>query len=123
MARKRSSSFGADEGLFDNLTAPHAHEVQQVQEQPLVHHTQEVHEVQEEPVVPPVHTAQDVQQVQEVSSGRELGSTQGKKGQKLRRINMAFSDQNHAYITQESRRRGISATAFVNQIITDYRSR
>lgn len=102
MARKRSSSFGADEGLFDNFT-PHTHET---------------HEVQEKNIVPHVHM---IQEVQEVAPGRELGSTQGKKGQKLRRINMAFSDQNHSYITHESRRRGISATAFVNLIIDEYR--
>lgn len=62
------------------------------------------------------HQVQEVQEVQ-----KEIGTTQGKKGQKLRRINMAFSDVNHEYITKESRRRGISATAFVNSIIDEYR--
>lgn len=68
--------------------------------------------------------AQDVQQVQEVSlqqEPKEIGSTQGKKGQKLKRINMAFSDTNHEYITKESRKQGISSTAFVNLIIDAYR--
>ena len=121
MARKRSSSFGADEGLFDNFSS---HPTQQVQDQPHTHDTHEVHEAYEVPgkdIVPPVHMAQEVHQVQEMMPGRELGSTQGKKGQKLRRINMAFSDQNHSYITYESRRRGLSATAFVNLIIDEYR--
>lgn len=64
---------------------------------------------------------QEVHQVQE--AGKEIGTTQGKKGQKLKRINMAFSDLNYEYITRESRRRGMSATAFVNQIIAEYRGR
>ncbi len=66
-----------------------------------------------------VQEVQKVQQVQEVY--KEIGSTQGRKGQKLKRINMAFSDINHDYITKESRRRGMTATAFANQIIDEYR--
>ncbi|MBH1942537.1 hypothetical protein I5677_16720 [Mobilitalea sibirica] len=66
----------------------------------------------------------NTQEVQHVQVERkEIGTTQGRKGQKLKRINMAFSDINHEYITIESRRRGISSTAFVNQIIDDYRKR
>ena len=118
MARKRSSSFGADEGLFDNFSSQ---PTQQVQYQPHTHEVHEAYEVPGKDIVPPVHMAQEVQQVQEIMPGRELGSTQRKKGQKLRRINMAFSDQNHSYITYESRRRGISAMAFVNLIIDEYR--
>ncbi len=69
-------------------------------------------------------TTQQVQVVHEVQEEkqREYGTTQGKKGQHAKRINMAFSDANHEYITKESRRRGISATAFVNQILDSYRS-
>ena len=66
---------------------------------------------------------QEVQKVQEVQENKNIGSTQGKKGQKLKRINMAFSDRNHEYITKESRKRGMSATAFVNMIIDEYRSK
>lgn len=69
------------------------------------------------------HEEQQVQVVQEAQEEqqREYGTTQGKKGQHAKRINMAFSDANHEYITKESRRRGISATAFVNQIIDEYK--
>lgn len=69
------------------------------------------------------HEVQEVQKEQEVYIHHEIGSTQGKKGQKLKRINMAFSDTNHEYITHESRRRGISSTAFVNYIIDEYRNK
>jgi len=71
------------------------------------------------------NNAQDVQEVQQVSIvqtvQKNIGTTQGKKGQKLKRINMAFSDVNHEYITKESRRQGISSTAFVNLIIDEYK--
>lgn len=60
-----------------------------------------------------------VQEVQEVK--KEYGKTQGKKGLKLKRINMGFSDDNHDYITKESRKLGMSATAFVNMIIDLHR--
>ena len=36
---------------------------------------------------------------------------------------MAFSDENHKWITMESRRRGISATQYVNDIIAAERMR
>ncbi|MDF2844061.1 MAG: hypothetical protein K0R00_2487 [Herbinix sp.] len=72
------------------------------------------------------HNTQEVQQVHEVTQHevqREYGSTQGNKnGSKLKRINMAFSDANHEYITKESRKNGMSATAFVNMIIDNHRN-
>ena len=68
-----------------------------------------------------VYSIQQVQKVHEVQ--KEIGTTQGRKGQKLKRINMAFSDVNYEYIKTESKRRGISATAFVNQINDKFRNR
>ena len=96
MALNKSSkrTFGATDNL-DFITPTNVHEEV----------TQYVQEVHEEPQ-------------------KEYGSTQGnKKGIKLKRINMAFSDANHDYITKESRRQGISATAFVNKIIDEYRKK
>lgn len=43
--------------------------------------------------------------------------TQGRKGHKLPRINMAFSTYNHAYITRRSKECGISITEYVNNLI------
>lgn len=51
----------------------------------------------------------------------EYGSTQGKKGQKLPRINLGFSTENHNYLKFESRRRGLTITAFINLIIEEHR--
>lgn len=96
MARNKVSNFSADEGLFDKFKD-----------------TQEVQEVQ---------YVQEVQQVTITPTIKEIGSTQGKKGQKLKRINMAFSDVNHQFIVSESRKNGISATAFVNGILDAYRN-
>lgn len=107
MALNKSSKYGVANGLgfaTEEVEIPNTignintHQVQDVQQ---------------------VYEVQEVQKVPEVQ--KEIGTTQGKKGQKLRRINMAFSDVNHEYVTKESRRRGISATAFVNSIIDEYR--
>lgn len=74
------------------------------------------------------NVAQEVQEINTRStrSGTQkeentIGSTQGRKGHKLKRINMAFSDVNHEYIKTESKRIGISATEFTNKIIDLYR--
>lgn len=99
MARNKTSNYNVTEGLNFNV----AHEVH------------EVHEVQELN-----SNTQQVQYVQEVK--KKIGNTQGKKGLKLKRINMAFSDDNHDYITRKSRQMGISATAFVNLIIEQYKN-
>ena len=85
----------------------------------------EAQNAQEEQEAREAQNAQEEQDVQDVSEkeGKKLeyGTTQGKKGMHLKRINMAFSDDNHEYITNESRRRGMSATAFVNKIIENYK--
>lgn len=46
-----------------------------------------------------------------------FGATQGKKGHKAPRINMAFSPDNHKWIKTRSKQLGISATELVNTII------
>lgn len=97
MAKGRTSSFkdAGDELFWGQRKERHAQQAQ------LVHEAQEVQEEKQRP----------------------YGTTQGKKGQKAKRINMAFSDANHDYITKESRRRGMSATAFVNKIIDEYKEK
>lgn len=140
MARGRSSSFSmSGAGLFGNKEivaqevqevheVQHVHDVPQVQEVHEEHeaqeiqYAQEVHEVHEVQDVQVVHDVQEVQEVQEPQD-REYGTTQGKKGQHAKRINMAFSDDNHDFITRESRRQGMSATAFVNMIIDEYKNK
>ena len=106
MAKNRSS-FGAVNNLFQTkeTTKQEEHDVQHVQRDI---NAQEVHEVQENNS----YLKKDT-----------LKGTQGKKGYKLPRINMAFTPENHKYITFESRRRGLSATEFVNKIISEYKDR
>lgn len=104
------------------------HGVQQPQEVQFIQGVQQEQHIQQtipQQGINPQHIqyvqgVQVVQQEQKIK--KEIGSTQGKKGQKLKRINMAFSDDNHYYVTHESRRRGISATAFVNMIIDQYKA-
>lgn len=47
--------------------------------------------------------------------------TQGKKGCKAQRINMAFSPTNHTYISIMSRVMGLTMTDFVNYVIAQHR--
>lgn len=47
--------------------------------------------------------------------------TQGRKGTKLSRINMAFSPANFDYIHVMSRVTGQTATSFVNEVLDKYR--
>ena len=91
MARNKTSKFGAAEGLFEM-------------------EKQEVSDVQK------VHEVQQVQDIHE-----EMPATQGKKGAKAKRLNLAYSDANYEYISKESRRRGLTMTQFLNDIIATYR--
>ena len=104
MAKNKTSKFaGSADGLG---LSPKTQEVQE---------TQHVQHVQDE-------KKRAIKQDKNENPHREYGSTQGRKGQHAKRINMAFSDDNHEYITKESRRQGMSATAFVNMIIDEYKS-
>jgi len=50
-------------------------------------------------------------------------TTQGKKGQKLPRINMAFSYENIEFLNIVSRIDGISKTNYVNRLVKEDRAR
>ena len=125
-----TKKFNIPEDEFNIPASMKSHEMQEkqdtqaVQEMHVVYKVQEVQEAQDVHEVQAVQGDKVVQRVQiEKVNARPYGSTQGKKGEKAKRINMAFSDDNHDYITKESRRQGMSATAFVNRIIDEYRSR
>ncbi len=47
---------------------------------------------------------------------RAAGLTQGRRGVKMRRINMAFDDDVHEYIQTMARVRGETLTAFTNAV-------
>jgi hypothetical protein len=61
--------------------------------------------------------AADRQQRTDAEMGDSL-ETQGKRGQHLPRINLAFSPNNYEYIRTMSRAKGQNITQFVNDIIT-----
>lgn len=64
--------------------------------------------------------AQRTQEVQEVSpapAASEVKSTQGRKGAKLPRINMAFSPERLEYLRVMAALRGVSVTRYVNDLV------
>lgn len=60
---------------------------------------------------------QGTQEVQNDKQVQEKHPTQGRKGQKLPRINMAFSNDNLEYLQIISRIEGVSMTRYVNILI------
>lgn len=58
---------------------------------------------------------------QEAKERRSKMKTQGRKGVKAVRINMAFSDDNYDYIALVAPASGKTMTLLVNEIIADYR--
>lgn len=61
---------------------------------------------------------QEVQHAQEVNI-RSTRGTQGRKGCKMPRINMAFEPDIHEWIQKSARRNGITMTNFVNSILRE----
>ena len=57
------------------------------------------------------------QQEQEAQRTPIAHTTQGKKGQKLPRVNMAFATNNLEYLQLISRIEGVSMTEYVNRLI------
>jgi hypothetical protein len=101
MAKNVSSKFNLDSGLFEEKA-----------------NTQASAEVQKRNTAP--DNLSSLFSPSDTVATRPLGCTQGRKGQKAKRINMAFADEIHAYITYESRRRGMNATQFVNMVLEKY---
>lgn len=67
-----------------------------------------------------IGSAQEVQQEQEVQRSEaapEAVQTQGRKGAKLPRINMAFTPQNLEYLRVMAGLRGQSVTRYVNALV------
>ena len=51
----------------------------------------------------------------------ELGMSQGRKGLKLKRMTMAFSDMNYDFMRTYARQKGITATQLVNDLLSELR--
>lgn len=67
-----------------------------------------------------IGSAQHTQEVQEAripQPSLEANSTQGRKGAKLPRINMAFSTESLDYLRIMAALRGISITKYVNDLV------
>lgn len=59
---------------------------------------------------------------EEAAARREEMRTQGRKGAKSKRINLAFSDSNYEFITVLAQATGHTFTQFCNLIIANYRN-
>ena len=70
-----------------------------------------------------ISNAQDTQEVHDTQEVQEVRRTQGKKGQKLPRINMAFQTANLEYLQLISRIDGKSITEYVNNLVEQDRQR
>lgn len=46
---------------------------------------------------------------------------QGQKGHKMKRINMPFTDENHAFLKGEAEKQGIWMSELINKILDEYR--
>lgn len=69
-------------------------------------------------IIESAHKAQHTQEVQEApQAALGVGNTQGRKGAKLPRINMAFSPQNLEYLRVMAALRGVSVTRYVNDLV------
>lgn len=71
-----------------------------------------------------IGAAEEVQEVQEVSAEQKVFAdlrTQGQKGAKLDRINMAFTAENMDYIRTMSKLKGQTMTQFVNVLVAHER--
>lgn len=55
---------------------------------------------------------------EEIKAIQETGKTAGIKGAALKRINLAFTPSNYAYVSTMSRVAGMTETAFINKIIS-----
>ena len=68
-------------------------------------------------VIGSTHEAQQEQEVQHPEVIQETVQTQGRKGAKLPRINMAFTPQNLEYLRIMAGLRGQSVTRYVNALV------
>lgn len=73
-----------------------------------------------------IGAAQEVQEVQEATPAQKALAdlkTQGQKGAKLDRINMAFTADNMDYIRTMSKLKGQTMTQFVNILVAEEREK
>lgn len=85
-------------------------------------HADPDHMADYDPEAHPELYAQKTPDTQEVQKAQEEQRTQGKKGAKMQRINMAFTPSNLQFIRTMSKAKGQTMTQFVNEIITRERT-
>ncbi len=127
MAKNRDSKFTSDElmgGLFVDKT--------EESEAPVETKTFEEHKTeqksaemsvyqQQPPVSSEIPEGTIMSKYRKPNLHREIGSTQGKKGEALNKTTLRFSDDNYEYLNIRSRQLGLSNTAFINLILDQVR--
>lgn len=68
------------------------------------------------------HGKQTTATIQEQEERKKKRQTQGRKGCRLGRYNVAFSPENKDFIRVMSKIRGQTMTSFINDIIDEYRN-
>ena len=138
MAKRQS--FNAAQGLFSPAPAPdpffsppdaqevcttsmHTKGAQEVCTTSM--HTKDAQEVRAAQEVqpqpgPPSPAPAQVKEVAQVRTPAGYGNTQGRRGKRMPRINMAFSPENYAWIKRQSGPYH-TMTEIVNEIIDEYR--
>lgn len=81
--------------------------------------SQQIHEAVSEPEPEPIPRQKrgSTPTAEIVKQAREQGRTQGRKGCKAHRFNMAFSPAAYDFITTMARVRGETITSFVNHLV------
>lgn len=80
--------------------------------------TQEAPDTQEEPKKNRPRKTYTAQEAQEFSNSLQ---TKGRKGVKLPRINLAFSQENYDYVRTMSKAAGMTYTEFIDKILRDHK--
>lgn len=62
----------------------------------------------------------ETQEVNTTDEHKKFGN-QGQKGHKMKRINMPFTDDNHAFLKGEAEKQGIWMSELINNILDEYR--
>ncbi len=63
---------------------------------------------------------QQTQEINTIDEHKKFGY-QGQKGHKMKRINMPFTDENHAFLKGEAEKQGIWMSELINKILDEYR--
>ncbi len=114
MAKNISSKFDISDGFSFGVeektpveTVVHKEDVKKEEKKSTVSDTEE--DVKVENIL--------ISKYKRVNNHREIGSTQGRKGESLHKTSMRFSDDNWEYLNKRSRQLGLNNTEYINMLL------